>query len=597
MAIISKVYTYYIYNIVKLRGNMAILDNLKMYLYLADPVSITKDDKDAAKKLVQSAASDPIFSSKPTNSGETLPPDGTIPLASTSKNESTGLSVEKTGSTTTPAKTTTAKPGPTFETQTIKWFGDTAKNPELWNTLSDEEKQRRSDIALKGMIDSYNDNQVRLWNDVPETVWNKMTTKQKQAYKELAAKEVDPKTGKQKELKQMTVAEQYDLYVGRCKTKEEVARLTKTVKSMSKEDQLEAFKNSYKYLNPEFRDAAEKILAVDYTQLHEDNVVAAAKETENFSLGNQVLAAQNAAKAIVSKQEELIKTFMEREQETIDTALAQQVGDFGKKSDGTIDTQVQLDCFKEVATTTHQKALKEAASNINELCSENQVPATDIVIDTNNEDAILAAASQAYKCSEENQAAIKLSLLSTKYGEQVQVVFARVEQEQMATQETQEKIDVVEQAVDTKTETLTSREETQAKIDNIEKRISKNQNIKDDVKNLSDSQKIALLKRCQKPEVIRAMIDLGASTEILASINVDTIKGIDYKKMTGTILNFLNDGVQTYIVQKCKDDGSLNDINPCYLKAGAKKVYNEAIENKQSKESQEKGRYVGVIGR
>lgn len=272
---------------------------------------------------------------------------GALPLVSDKKEEEKGLTVQKSA----------APTGPSFDTQVKKWFG---LSDEKWNALSEEEKQKKSDIALKGMIDAYNANQKKLGTD-----------------------------------KKMTVAEQYGLYIGRCKTEEEVIRLTRTVKAMDKDNQLEAFKSSYKYQNEGFRDVAESILANDYTQLHRDNVVEAARETENFSPKNQVIAAQNASQADVSTQVALVETFMERENEDIDAALAKQIGDFGVKQDGTMDAagiEAQKECF-DILNTSQFKDLVESilATDYVKLHPENVIKAARETEHFSHENQVIAA--------------------------------------------------------------------------------------------------------------------------------------------------------------------------------------------------------------
>lgn len=531
-----------------------------------------KKDKAEAAQADSASITVPIGKTTTVDIKVTLTEAGNVPLASAQKNDSTGLAVEKTGaSTTTPAKK--VKPGPTFETQIKKVC---ELSDEKWNALSDEQKQEKADYALKKMIDDYNDDKVRIWNDISDAKWKKMTAEQKQQYTDLAKTEIDPKTGKKKELVQMTVAEQHELYVGRCTTKEGIARLAKSVKAMGKKDQLEAFRNSLNNIRPEFRDIAESIFAVDYVDLDKENIVSVTVViTNDFSEKNQVTAAQNAHKAPVETQVGVVEAFAKDGCKPAQMEIASKPDLFGIKEDGTIDKQVQLDCFKTISTMSpYQDVTEMSASKIYTLCKENQVPATDIIIGTNNEGAILAAASQVYKCSEENQEIIKNSLLNTNYSEKVQTVF--VQQEKEATQAIQEE---VEESASTSSTSLKA--ETELKIAEIEEKIKTKQDITSDVEKLSDSQKIALLKQCPSAEVVKAMIDLGASTEILAHISVDTIKQVDYKKMTGAIINFLSDDVQQYIVSQCASSGSLNNISREYLKAGAKKVYDKAIEEQK----------------
>lgn len=498
----------------------------------------------------------------------TLTPEGNVPLVGQTRTTGTipGLGIEST-TTSAAAKTKTEpprtaasktpakpfKPGPTLDTQTKKLCGI---SDEKWETLSEEQKQEYENFALRKMIDDYNN---------------------------------DPKHIKAG--LRMTVAEQYELYAARYErgqgSRAEFERFTRTIKAMEKEDQINSVKISIQCNDEALKDIAQGVISVDYTSYDKDNIIETVNIIiKNFSEENQVTAAQNAHNAPVETQTGVVQAFVKDGCKPAQMEIASKPGLFGIREDGTVDTQVQLACFETISTkSSYEDVTKMAASSIYALCKENQVPATDIIIGTNNEGAILAAASQAYKCADENQAAIKLSLLNTNYSEKVQTVFTQQEKE--ATQAIQNEAEEIEE-VEASTSSASQKAQTELKIAEIEEKIKTKQDIKNDVAKLSDSEKIALLRECPSAEVVKAMIDLGASTEILSHISVDTIKQVDYKKMTGTIINFLSDDVQQYIVKQCADGGSLNSISREYLKAGAKKVYDKAIEEKQEKKT-EKG--------
>lgn len=483
----------------------------------------------------------------------------TVPMVSTPAQKSfdqTGLVVEKSNkpvstNTEVQAKATTATPpksGPSFDTQAQKWFGLTN---EKWNALSAEEKQNKSDIALKGMIESYNANQKKLG------------------------------TGKS-----MTVAEQYALYISRCSSKAEVARLTQTVKSMDKDNQLEAFKSSYKYQDESFRDVAEGILAVDYTKLHEDNVVAAAKETENFSEKNQIIAAQNASKVKVEIQEAVVEAFMGRT-EKVDMALSGQVGKFGVNADGTVNNKIQLNCFEKISTSKFQSVVENTAANIYQLVSENQTPATQIIINTDNEGAIKAAASQIYKCSQENQVAIKSALINTKYESVKQEVAnqeAIAKKEAAAKAEEAEKVQAEEAKAQAEKEQAAAPQvdnnSMEAKINSIKDKIEGKQDVSKEVQNLSDIEKIKLLRDC--PDLMDVIAQGNASLQVLDAIGQMVRRGgpsqkISYEKLP---IKFMDQITQSNILDEMKSQGTLDKVDSNDLKSSAKKYYFTLINRK-----------------
>lgn len=432
-------------------------------------------------------------------------------------------------------KTTTNQPS--FEMQTMKWFGYD-KSPEKrkeWDALSPEEKQKKSDIALKGMIDSYNDNQVRIWNGISEKDWNKLSAKQKQEYQELAWKDVDPLTNKQKHCKRMTVAEQYKLYVGRCSTEEEVTRLTKTVVSMDKDNQLDAFKNSYQYKNEKFRDIAEKILAKDYVHLHEDNIVSAAEETKNFSIDNQVIAAENAPNAVVSKHKALVGVFTSRKNHDIDMALSNVVKEFGVTHDANgkpvldskgkpiVDSGVQYECFetivKEAKNCNFSDVIQNSAKKVCDLSGDIQRQSVDCIINTGDEAAIKVAASQLndYKCSEKDKELIRNNLYNTNYESVKQEV---ITQEALAQN--------VSQPIVSSDKQIATSEPNGSNSDvnlttEVKKLIESNPTNKDVlltgvIAKASDAQKSALLDSCKDIDVIKAILASNPSMDIISKI-------------------------------------------------------------------------------
>lgn len=434
--------------------------------------------------------------------------------------------------------------GPSFETQVMKWFKDTVDHPKLWKSLSEEEKQRRSDIALKGMIEAYN-------ND-PQNI----------------------KAGKT-----MTVAEQYALYIGRCSTKEEVMRLTRTVKAMDKDDQLESFKSSYKYQNEEFRDVAESILALDYTKLHQDNVIPAAKETNNFSEKNQIIAAENASNVVVGKQQELIDEFMSRKNEKIDTALSDQVGKFGVYGDGTTNQNIQLDCFDKILSSQYQSVKEGTALNICNLVEENQPLATNLVVKTHNEGAIKAAASQIDKYSDENKSQIRESLLASGYSSVEKTIYdveTRAIQYDTQEQTASEAEDETQSTLTTSTETISVEAVKQLVVN------KDTVSIKDTVRNLSEVETISLLKQCPNMSVIKAVMGNNPSLAVLAQIgeilkDEKASKDMDYKMLLSNV-GFIGLTGQYALIRQSAQNGTLKDIDRSRLEASVKIEYDKLME-------------------
>lgn len=254
---------------------------------------------------------------------------------------------------------TTSKP--TLDKQTMKWFG---LSQAQWDALSDEEKQTKTETALKGIVDAYNKNQEKLGSN-----------------------------------KRLTYAKQVELYRDRTAAGDygQVKRLTSSVKGLHGKDQEDAIKVAYQFDDNGNRNVAEKTIADDYVDYDKENVLVAAKETKNFSVNNQVSAADNAWLADNSLHKDLVHEYMSRDNKSVQTALAKNVGNFGKDDDDNLagdGKQIQYDCYKEIISSKYDSVVTTVADNIWTMDKSNQVPAVNDIYATDNTEAKNAIASQ-----------------------------------------------------------------------------------------------------------------------------------------------------------------------------------------------------------
>lgn len=517
---------------------------------------------DPTKKLQQTGTS---YLDSTQTTGSTSTVTDPIKLTSDKKVDQVGLNVETKG--------------PSFETQTKAWFKDTKNNPALWDTFSEAEKQRRSDIALKGMIEAYNADQKQKGSN-----------------------------------KRMTVAEQYSIYISKCKTEDEVIRLTRTVKSMDKNNQLSAFKSSYRYQNEDFRLLAEKILAIDYTKLDKNNITEAIKEIKaNFHKDSIILAADNASDTDPTIHGEVTKTFMEKVEnknyskevnEEIDKnvhmSLAGQVGKFGVDKDGNPikdknGNDIQLLCFKQISKSPYTEALKIAAENISTLYKDNQKPAVQCIVETRNEEAIKAAASKIndLTCSKEDLQKIKDTLINSNYDSVKQEVA-----KQEANISTQPEVKSnnegeirSEQTQNFKGEcsstsnsiTSSNRAESiEAITTKIEEMVKNNQDPSDLVKKLPSNMLLTMIRGGTSTAVLNAIFNSNPPMEVYAALSIEDVKKIGYERFDSQIL-FLNPIVQNYIVKERAKDGNLSEVNENKFGMFARLTYQQ-LSNKQKEE-------------
>lgn len=477
-----------------------------------------------------------------------LDSNGNVPLTSQPKVETkkmTGLALEHETKPVATTKQTSVqskaqvKEGPTMDEQTRKWFGI---SKEDWNKLGEEEKQKRTDVALGGMIESYN------------------------------------KTHKNK----MTVAQQYALYSSRCQSKEEVIRLTRTVKSMDTDNQLTAFKSSYKYKNAEYRDAAEKILAVDYTKLDEKNVPEAAKETRNFSEENQVIAAQHSSEAPVKVQEAVTKEFTSRKNEKIDLALSDNIGNYGVEKDGKVNTEVQEHIATDLLKTPFQSVTENVSRNVYTLDERVQIPVSKNIMGMDNEGAQIALASTYNKFKGENQKELNNMLSSSKYES---VHYELKQQETAKIEETQTtKTENTENTVNT--EETDNKAKSEKKVSDVVKLATENKNDKvvaAKVKTLTDSEKLRLLEQCPTESVVLAILNSNPSTEVLRKIDGKVLAQVKDKKDLSTQMAFLGSEAQSLVLAQKASSGRLGDINRAFLTSSLKKRYDEYKQENSNK--------------
>ena len=163
---------------------------------------------------------------------------------------------EKTTVETETKKTYTPAKGQVFNDEfIIKNYGH-GLTKEKWDKMSPEEQDKIAGKFMNDMITNYNN---------------------------------DPKN-KAKGLKS-SVIHQYELYMKRCKTPEDVERLTRTCKFLDTDRQLDAFIKAHQYENPEFQAIAQRVLAEDVDKLDQSvQEQAHAHIKEKFGEDGQAIA-------------------------------------------------------------------------------------------------------------------------------------------------------------------------------------------------------------------------------------------------------------------------------------------------------------------
>lgn len=354
-----------------------------------NPFNKTEEDKDVKKKkaVEQKPESIDIYADKNTNTKKT----NDVSLVSQKALEEDadmGLGIQKTTKSvqsdvtkevkdkvkTNEKKTYTPEKGQVFNDEfIIKNYGH-GLTKEKWNKMSPDEQNKVAGKFMNDMITNYNN---------------------------------DPKN-KAKGLKS-SVVHQYELYMKRCKTPEDVERLTRTCKYLDTDRQLDAFIKAHQYENPEFQKIAQNILAEDVADMDQSvQEKAHAYIKENFNEDAQAVAVRKVgAMQDVEAQNRVLGAYRELKNEKVDLSISDNIGTYFKDKDGKVKEEYQLNLFNDLFQNGATEKVKEnTARNTYQLTKDNQNVASDTVMASNNEAYINAMAENAYYFHEDNVDAI-----------------------------------------------------------------------------------------------------------------------------------------------------------------------------------------------
>ena len=354
-----------------------------------NPFKKSEEDKDVKKKkaVEQKPESIDIYADKNTNTKKT----NDVSLVSQKaleKDADMGLGIQKTTKPvqsdltkevkdklkTNEKKTYTPEKGQVFNDEfIIKNYGH-GLTKEKWDKMSQDEQNKVAGKFMNDMITNYNN---------------------------------DPKN-KAKGLKS-SVVHQYELYMKRCKTPEDVERWTRTCKYLDTDRQLDAFIKAHQYENPEFQKIAQNILAEDVADMDQSvQEKAHAYIKENFNEDAQAVAVRKVgAMQDVEAQNRVLGAYRELKNEKVDLSMSDNIGTYFKDKDGNVKEEYQLNLFNDLFQNGATEKVKEnTARNTYQLTKDNQNVASDTVMASNNEAYINAMAENAYYFHEDNVDAI-----------------------------------------------------------------------------------------------------------------------------------------------------------------------------------------------
>ena len=422
---------------------------------------------------------------------------------------------EKTTVETETKKTYTPANGQVFNDEfIIKNYGH-GLTKEKWDKMSPEEQDKIAGKFMNDMITNYNN---------------------------------DPKN-KAKGLKS-SVIHQYELYMKRCKTPEDVERLTRTCKFLDTDRQLDAFIKAHQYENPEFQAIAQRVLAEDVDKLDQSiHEQAHAYIKEKFGEDAQAIAVRKVgAMQDVDAQNRVLGGYRELKNEKVDLSMSDSIGTYFKDKDGKVNEEYQLNLFNDLFQNGATDKVKEnTARNTYQLTKDNQNTASDTVMASNNEAYINAMAENAYYFHEDNRDAIISKLENSGYESTREVLNnsrERYESGQGPTRSESAK-DTSSKDTSTKSDTKTTsteKAETPAKT-TVTTTLSKAQASEKRIQSIISNTKTNTTQKAKQIKALGGNEKNTAIEKLMMNATLPEIKGLALSGLKSEVVNYLLDNL------------------------------------------------------
>ena len=422
---------------------------------------------------------------------------------------------EKTTVETETKKTYTPAKGQVFNDEfIIKNYGH-GLTKEKWDKMSPEEQDKIAGKFMNDMITNYNN---------------------------------DPKN-KAKGLKS-SVIHQYELYMKRCKTPEDVERLTRTCKFLDTDRQLDAFIKAHQYENPEFQAIAQRVLAEDVDKLDQSvQEQAHAHIKEKFGEDAQAIAVSKVgAMQDVDAQNRVLGGYRELKNEKVDLSMSDSIGTYFKDKDGKVNEEYQLNLFNDLFQNGATDKVKEnTARNTYQLTKDNQNTASDTVMASNNEAYINAMAENAYYFHEDNRDAIISKLENSGYESTREVLNnsrERYESGQGPTRSGSAK-DTSSKDTSTKPDTKTTsteKAETPAKT-TVTTTLSKVQASEKRIQSIISNTKTNTTQKAKQIKALSGNEKNTAIEKLMMNATLPEIKGLALSGLKSEVVNYLLDNL------------------------------------------------------
>ena len=442
-----------------------------------------------------------------------------------------GLGIQKSIKTEDIQKPENAKEKTTVETETkkiytpakgqvfndefiIKNYGH-GLTKEKWDKMSPEEQDKIAGKFMNDMITNYNN---------------------------------DPKN-KAKGLKS-SVIHQYELYMKRCKTPEDVERLTRTCKFLDTDRQLDAFIKAHQYENPEFQAIAQRVLAEDVDKLDQSvQEQAHAHIKEKFGEDAQAIAVSKVgAMQDVDAQNRVLGGYRELKNEKVDLSMSDSIGTYFKDKDGKVNEEYQLNLFNDLFQNGATDKVKEnTARNTYQLTKDNQNTASDTVMASNNEAYINAMAENAYYFHEDNRDAIISKLENSGYESTREVLNNSRERYESGQGPTRSESAKDTSSKDTSTKpdtktTSTEKAETPAKT-TVTTTLSKVQASEKRIQSIISNTKANTTQKAKQIKALSGNEKNTAIEKLMMNATLPEIKGLALSGLKSEVVNYLLDNL------------------------------------------------------
>ena len=422
---------------------------------------------------------------------------------------------EKTTVETETKKTYTPAKGQVFNDEfIIKNYGH-GLTKEKWDKMSPEEQDKIAGKFMNDMITNYNN---------------------------------DPQN-KAKGL-ESSVIHQYELYMKRCKTPEDVERLTRTCKFLDTDRQLDAFIKAHQYENPEFQAIAQRVLAEDVDKLDQSiHEQAHAYIKEKFGEDAQAIAVRKVgAMQDVDAQNRVLGGYRELKNEKVDLSMSDSIGTYFKDKDGKVNEEYQLNLFNDLFQNGATDKVKEnTARNTYQLTKDNQNTASDTVMASNNEAYINAMAENAYYFHEDNRDAIISKLENSGYESTREVLNNSRERYESGQGPTRSESAKDTSSKDTSTKpdtktTSTEKAETPAKT-TVTTTLSKVQASEKRIQSIISNTKTNTTQKAKQIKALSGNEKNTAIEKLMMNATLPEIKGLALSGLKSEVVNYLLDNL------------------------------------------------------